>query len=336
MLNHKVFYNIYAIKEDWMALQDKGGLHTPFQEYEYMQRTWKFFYPYYLTELCIAKFYCFYEDGECVMIVPILHYPGKRRAELFANVNGLNYCDVLVKDEKYIKPALALMAQDYDKLICNKVLSGSLLYSAVKDCLEVDKPSTCVCIDFDSYEDYYSSLPKNMKSNLRNIYNRLKNDGISLELKVFYGGSGFDYKPFIDLYCIRKHRQYNVRNNIFRKWFLLHQNFATRNFVRNGNGITFALFFNGRLAAFISGMKGPHDEYVLPRIAIENDFYRYSPGILLLIETIKYLASESNVRHFDLSHGEEPYKYWIGGKNHLTHNFKINLKKFQNASLVDL
>ena len=50
MLTCKKTYNISAIKKDWIALQEKGGLHTPFQEYDYMQRTWKLFYPYYLKK----------------------------------------------------------------------------------------------------------------------------------------------------------------------------------------------------------------------------------------------------------------------------------------------
>ena len=36
MLTCKKTYKISAIKKDWIALQEKGGLHTPFQEYDYM------------------------------------------------------------------------------------------------------------------------------------------------------------------------------------------------------------------------------------------------------------------------------------------------------------
>lgn len=329
MLTCKKTYNIVALKKDWILLQEKGGLHTPFQDYDYMRRTWMLFWPYCFTKKYIVRFYSFYDDSECVMIVPVAHYLGMRCAELLGNVNGFNYCDVLVADEKYIKPALAMMVRDYDTLICNKVLERSLLYKAIKDSLAEDNASPCVYIDFDTYEDYYSSLSKNMRKNLKNAYNRVKTDGISIDLRVYKGGEkhSFDYKPFLEMYCDRKHKKYNVNNSFLRKWFLLHYNFATRNYVKNSNGITFALFFNERLAAFMSGVKGSYNDFVLPRIGMEEDFYFYSPAILLLNESIKYFIEETDIRILDLSHGEEEYKYRMGGKPHLTHNFRCDLLK---------
>lgn len=189
MLTCKKTYNISTIKKDWISLQEKGGLHTPFQDYDYMKRTWKLLYPYYLKKNYMGKFYSFYDDGECVMIVPIAHYLRKRHAELLANVNGLNYCDVLVKDEKYIKSALAMMAQDYDTLNCNKVLESSVLYTALKDEVEISRTLNNVCINFgDDFEAYNKSLSKSTRQNLRTAYNRLNTDGKSLEFKVMVGG----------------------------------------------------------------------------------------------------------------------------------------------------
>lgn len=189
MLTCKKTYNILNVKNDWLALQEKGGLHTPFQEYDYMQRTWKLLYPYYLKKRYVGRFYSFYDNGECVMIVPIAHYLRKRHAELLANVNGLNYCDVLVKDEKYIKPALAIMAQDYDTLSCNKVLENTPLYSVLKDEVEITRTCNNVCIHFgDDYEAYNRSLSKSTRQNLRTAYNRLNTDGKKLSFSVLVGG----------------------------------------------------------------------------------------------------------------------------------------------------
>lgn len=327
MLTCKKTYCISNIKKEWLELQKKVALNTPFQEYEYLKRTWKLFYPYYLKQQFVACFYSFYDDGECILIIPLAHYLWKRHCELLGNVNGLNYCDVLAVDEKYIKPALAMLAKDYDLLTCNKVLEHSFLYSAMKDLTDADHEINNVCINFDDdYEAYNKSLSKSTRQNLRTAYNRLNTDAKEMTFKVMFGGHSFDYKPFIDLYCKRHASRYGVQTSGIKKWFLLHQSFATLNYTQNPRGVTMALYIDGQLAAFMSGMLGMKNEYVVPRLSINDEFGFYSPGMLLLNEAVKYFTKETNVRHLDLSVGEELYKYKMGGKMHLTHNFKLNLK----------
>lgn len=185
MLSCKKTYSIYSIKNEWIELQNKGALNTPFQEYEYVKRAWKLFYPYYLTRKCLAYFYSFYEDGHCVMILPVVHYLISRKAELLLCVNGLNYCDVLALDESYVKLALAMMSKEYDSLRCSNVLENSLLFSALKDRLSSDYIKNNVCIHFgEDYDAYYKSLSKSVRQNLRTAYNRLSTDNKALEFKL--------------------------------------------------------------------------------------------------------------------------------------------------------
>lgn len=189
MLSCKKTYNIYSIKNEWIELQNKGALNTPFQEYEYVKRAWKLFYPYYLTRKCLACFYSFYEDGHCVMILPVVHYLISRKAELLLCVNGLNYCDVLALDESYVKLALAMMSKEYDSLRCSNVLENSLLFSALKDRLSSDYIENNVCIHFgEDYDAYNKSLSKSVRQNLRTAYNRLSTDNKALEFRVLMGG----------------------------------------------------------------------------------------------------------------------------------------------------
>lgn len=331
MLSCKKTYNINILKNDWIELQKKGGLNTPFQEYEYMKRTWQLLYPYYLKGKFVPRFYSFYDEGECIMILPSIHYWNSRKAELLLNVNGLNYCDVLVLDERYIKQALILVAKDYDSLICNKVLESSLLYSALKDTLSADQTVNNVCIHFgDNYEVYNKSLSKSTRQNLRTAYNRLNTDSKSLIFKVLIGSNDMNYAPFIDLYCKRHELRYGIKSNHLRKWFLLNQSFATLNYTMNKKGLTMALYIDNQLAAFMSGMVGQKQEYVVPRLSINDDFGFYSPGMLLLNETVKYFIGNTDIRHLDLSQGEEQYKYKMGGIVHISHNFTIDLTRLNN------
>lgn len=315
-------------------MQNRGALNTPFQEYEYMNRTWKLLYPYYLKNKYIARFYSFYDEGKCVMILPLVHYLKGRSAELMANVNGMNYCDALIMDEKYIGQALQILAKDYDTLKCNKVLESSSLYFALKNIVEDDSTMQNVCINFGKdYNEYNKSLSKSTRQNLRTAYNRLNTDKKLLSFNVLRGGmrgeDAIDYQPFIELYSKRHATRYSVQTSHIKKWFLVHQSFATLNYTNNTNGMTIALYIDGQLAAFMSGMIGNKNEYVVPRLSINDEFGFYSPGMLLINEAVKYFMTETDIRHLDLSQGEEPYKYKMGGETHLTHTFEINLERFK-------
>ena len=98
----------------------------------------------------------------------------------------------------------------------------------------------------------------------------------------------------------------------------MHQSFATRNFIENNKCLTLGLFIDGRLAAFMSGLLGSKNEYVVPRLSIDDEFGFYSPGMLLVNEAIKYFIEKTKIRHLDLSQGDEPYKYKMGGTKHNT------------------
>lgn len=115
-----------------------------------------------------------------------------------------------------------------------------------------------------------------------------------------------------------------------KKWFLLHHSFVTRNLLYNADSINVILYINDELAAFMSGFRGDKGQYVVPRLSIDERFKFYSPGMLLINETIKYLLVNTDIRHLDLAIGEEQYKYKMGGKVHYSHNFEINLKNLDN------
>ena len=98
-----------------------------------------------------------------------------------------------------------MMAQDYDTLNCNKVLESSVLYTALKDEVEISRTLNNVCINFgDDFEAYNKSLSKSTRQNLRTAYNRLNTDGKSLEFKVMVGGGGVNLITLRSLTFIAK------------------------------------------------------------------------------------------------------------------------------------
>ncbi|PIK21234.1 GNAT family N-acetyltransferase [Prevotella intermedia] len=84
------------------------------------------------------------------------------------------------------------------------------------------------------------------------------------------------------------------------------------------------MFIDGQLSAFMSGFKDQNNTtLIIPRLSINNDFLFYSPGLMLVNETIKYLYNQSTIRELDLSQGTEKYKFDMGGESHITKWFKI-------------
>ena len=62
---------------------------------------------------------------------------------------------------------------------------------------------------------------------------------------------------------------------------------------------------------------------IIPRLSINDDFLKYSPGIVLINETAKKLAENKNIDNLDLSKGDEKYKLSMGGEVYYTMDFGI-------------
>lgn len=60
---------------------------------------------------------------------------------------------------------------------------------------------------------------------------------------------------------------------------------------------------------------------MVPRLAINPKFSRYSPGIILINETMKLCESEFGYTEFDLSKGIEQYKIAMGGEKYLRNKY---------------
>ena len=77
------------------------------------------------------------------------------------------------------------------------------------------------------------------------------------------------------------------------------------------------------IAAFWGGLINKSGDYIIvPRLAINDKYGWYSPGIVLINETMKTLEN-TKIKYFDLSMGTENYKLVMGGNIYETYNFVI-------------
>ena len=80
------------------------------------------------------------------------------------------------------------------------------------------------------------------------------------------------------------------------------------------NGFVAVVKVDGRIAGFMEGYINERKKSLeVPRLAIDDAFSFYSPGMLLLNESVKWLIENSDVRIIDLCRGTEKYKIDMGG-----------------------
>ena len=177
------------------------------------------------------------------------------------------------------------------------------------------------------YQEYFNSLSKSNRQNIRTAYNKLTKDDKEYHLECLQGFSinKTIIKQQIGIYNKRALEQRAKRRSIITKFKQLYFNPITVACMRLDNAISFNFYINNRIAAFMIGFKTNFNSIVIPRLAIDSEFAKYMPGKLLINEAIKYLVAHSDIRNIDLSRGDEKYKYDMGGKTHYNYDFEIIL-----------
>ena len=82
------------------------------------------------------------------------------------------------------------------------------------------------------------------------------------------------------------------------------------------------IIINNEIAAYCEGGFNNNNVLSIARVATNLDYYHFSPGQILLIETIESIRE--TVRYFDLTRGLEEYKFKLGGCLHNNYKFTIS------------
>lgn len=176
---------------------------------------------------------------------------------------------------------------------------------------------------FNNVDEYIGSLSKNIYKNIRKAYNHLKTDGRKMELKVYtrdnLPDNGYLYKLW-RMYFIRKlawnEKHTGVINMLvarIKAMLEVNGGCATQSLRKLEESRLYVLEIDSCPAAFM--IVYTHQRHLLmPRLAIDIDFGRYSPGIIMLLEAVKLWLDEGFV-DFDMCRGDERYKTDVGGVN---------------------
>ena len=159
----------------------------------------------------------------------------------------------------------------------------------------------------------------------------MRRDGLNYELKIWLLGDKMDdntWQQLISLYLERllgKYKRIRFGNTFYRlyKTFLYKHTFHDTVSLRQlGNSFHAVLYNEGKPMAFMAGyVDHKCKRVVVPRLAIDFEYKFYSPGYVLIDQTMRHVAKETTIREIDLSRGTERYKTDMGGVVYHTLSF---------------
>lgn len=183
------------------------------------------------------------------------------------------------------------------------------------------------------YDDYYHSLSKHARQNLRTAYNRAQKQSLSINFR-FFQASDKNFKSAYNesrkIYLNRQKLKYgdNLIGSIQKKYFHYLSNLPSCDF-----GAIACLYFNEKMVACMQGYYEKNDNsFSVPRLAINMDYSFFSPGILLINESIKYFSNYTELKFIDLTRGDEQYKFDMGGEKYKVNNYLIDLNQIDEIS----
>lgn len=209
--------------------------------------------------------------------------------------------------------------------------STSKFYQAIVNMpMVISTPLSCVAISLpEEYDDYYASLSKSVRQNIRTAYNRLEKNNLKIQLELFEKGDSelIDWEQLKQLYYSRNDFRKEKKYWKSKLYYFLNYGFKNEKDMFSYKAIQktdfklVVLKINQEIAAYFFGFN-IQESVEINRVVINNQFKFFSPGLLLFNEFIK--SEISQLKCIDLTVGDEKYKFDLGGKIHCIYNLKLS------------
>ena len=308
---------------------------SPFLHYDYMRFvktsvTW--FKPFFSRIACVTPG-C---SDEVLMICPMkLRIDGKYYT-LLGDMQGCDIADVLWKRGLSEEEKKAITRYFFDsmkdKMFLNRIPEESPFAAGVPtERISYTRDVEYVAIDIPKdYDAYFKTLSPSVRQNIRTAYNRMKRNEIPFEFRFIPDNRKLSSRCWTSLLHLYADRMINKKKKenalLTRLRFRLFLRFKhDTHSLRKKNGAVSAVLFSGeQLMAFFSGfLTHSGTILVVPRLAINEAFRFYSPGYILMNETIQYLGQNTDIRVLDMSRGDERYKKDFGGRSYFIKDFVV-------------
>lgn len=333
-MGNVIYYTPFPLRKRWRKLYQEMQ-YTPFQSW-HLNRLW--FLVYWLKGTRrkyrpVFYFFCDQEKNEC--IIPVLVNKKERILANYSHFGPIDYYDIITSNpnEVFLKGCLKSLFDNYPgyQMLFENVNEHSVLFNLLDDCEKIVAP--CVRIEFKSsdYDEYFGGLSKHQRQNIRTAYNKLKKANLNFSVVKY------DTKDTIprdvERKCMKIYEARCAMKNGHGQGVLAriaaakerHTNLINL-LVRKAGSAVFVFFVESEPAAYLVCFYDEHRPIVyVPRLTVNVDFMKYDAGILLLNESIKCLLDEG-ISVVDLTRGDEPYKYAMGGITHYNYCYKGSLE----------
>jgi len=317
----KEYSCIYPLKRIWKELTANDSVNI-YQSYEFNV----LYYHYRKSSLSNirinntkCKFIVAYENGKAKCIAPlILDQHPEKCIRLLGHGTNAGYLNYIYQESKYVKELHKYIEMKYKEYKFDYIFVKE--NSPLVDVLKSVDTFNNYAIQLEDYETYFGSLSKSTRQNIRTAYNRMKTDGMTYELEVFNSFQDLGEHKLKELNRLYHKRKADWNNGIAIDE-RTQKKFLKRDVIYMGvrkldNPVVAMLLINSKIAAFFIGFSFENG-VCIPRLAIDTNFGRYSPGMVLINEYLKILPYEYKYT-FDLCRGDEKYKSFLGGKKSIT------------------
>ena len=330
-----IFKSFRSLEKVWKAMETPDM--SPFLHYDYMRfvkTSVAWFKPFFTRIACICK----EGSDEVLMICPMKHRVGFKYYTLLGDMQGCDIADVLWKQglsEEEIAVIIRFFFETMkDKMYLNRIPADSPFAQGVPaERVSYSRDVEYIAVDIpEDFEAYFKTLVYSVRRNAKTHYNRMERDGVECKLQVFDAAHPIDkkmWKKVMDLHITRLISKYSPGLNGFLgrlftniKWRVFKHD--TRSLRAMPNVFHAVLMDKETIMAYMSGFQ-THDgkRIVIPRLAMDANYNKYSPGCALMNETIQYLSRETDVKVLDMSRGNERYKTDFGGKSYYIKDFVV-------------
>lgn len=284
----------------------------------------------YKLECCVVR-----DNGKVICVAPMLVNKTEKKLCLLGEFSSVGHLDFIYDARlttQQLGDALHLVFSGYPGYVflCDRISQFSLTKQVFDEKqTEPQSQDVCVKIDLTNYDEWYKNLKKSCRQNIRTSYNRLNTDGAAMTYQLFVNEKPPKkfWKENIALFSKRILEHTKLPKLLLYPMILFKRGEPLgRALYEAPNSIFANVYINNMLAATLNGVIANDGRAIITRLSIETDMGKYSPGGLLLNETIKEVCSKySFIKSIDLSRGDEPYKYTYGGCEHYNYGYALKL-----------
>lgn len=327
---------LLTIKGAWEELQE-GIDMTYFQSFSWYELLSK--HAGKDTKRSLLRIAIVLKDGHICLIAPLLIITKDFR---FVNKKGCyiwesrwsDYLNVIYKD--YDSKAFDCLCKEVKRefkisnLYFNKLQESTSIYKdlSTRKTLVSDRTQICVRLELpSSFDEYWNSLGKNARQNIRTARNRLNRNNLSFAVKS--DDIDVDRKICKELREGRVKAKNKKLGWLIRAKILIYSKLHVKQpsflpLMDDGEAHFLTSHINGSLASFFNYTKSTNrKEIYMMGVGIDEQYSWYSPGILSIIEFIENCYETEEIRYIDFTRGDEKYKYLLGGKTHYIHSLSI-------------